>query len=266
MATTAQARRWAGGGWLKRAGLRLAVLIGLLGTWQVVGVDDAPATLPTFTGTMAALGDIVGDGRLVSGLIATNQALAFGFLAAAGFSVPLGIVMGSNRLLARVAQPYLTIFLAVPTIALVPIIQTVFGLTLTARVVIVFLFSFVYIAINTMVGVQTIDPSLKQMARSFGASRPAMLREVILPGALPGVMSGVRLGLGRALVGMVVAELALVGAGVGSLIVEFQGRIQIAHVLAVVVAILLEGIILMEVARRLESRLAEWRTGTTKLQ
>ena len=237
------------------------VLALVLGTWQLVGVDDAPGRLPTFTRTMTALGQLIAEGRLVEGLLATNQALVLGFLLAVAVSVPLGVAMGSNALLARITQPYMTIFLAVPTIALVPIVQTVFGLTLAARVVIVFLFSFVYIAVNTMVGVRTVDPSFRQMAQSYGAGRGRMLLEVILPGALPGVMSGIRLGLGRALVGMVVAELALVGAGVGSLIIEFQGRIRIAEVLAVVIAIIVEGVVLMELARRLELRLAPWRTG-----
>lgn len=208
---------------------------------------------------MAALRDLVADGRLIDGMVATNQALVLGFGLAILFSVPFGLAMGLSAVTSRIAQPYLTIFLAVPTIALVPIVQVVFGLTLTARAVIVFLFCFVYIAVNTMVGVRTVDATLKEMAHSFGARTWPLVREVVLPGALPGVMSGIRLGLGRALVGMVVAELALVGAGVGSLIVEFQGRIQIAHVLAVVVAIVLEGVILMEIARRLELRLAPWR-------
>ena len=89
------------------------------------------------------------------------------------------------------------------------------------------------------------------------------MRYVVLPAAVPGIMAGVRLGLGRAMIGMVVAELSLIGAGIGSLILDYQVRFQPAYVFAIILVVILEGVLLMEIARRLETRLGQWKGSVT---
>lgn len=244
--------------WQKIA-LRVFVLLLILGAWQMLGQDRIRIGLPTFTRTFEAFTELIFDGRLPDSLWATNQALVGGFVLAMLCSLPLGIAMGSMRTFERLAQPYVTILLAVPMIAVVPIIQAAFGLSLMARIVIVFVFCFPYLVVNVAVGVRHVDPILREMAHSFGASRWQMLRRVVLPGAVPAVMAGVRLGLGRAIIGMVVAELALIGAGVGSLILDFETRFQPAYVLAVILAVIIQGVLLMEIARRVELHLVKWK-------
>jgi len=244
--------------WYKVA-LRLLVLVLVLGTWQLMGDDQNRLTMPTFTRTLGALVELISTGALIEGLYITNQALVAGYLLSLAVSLPLGILLGVSLGAERVIQPYLTILLAVPMISVVPIVQASLGLTLTARVAIVFLFAFIYMTINTTVGVRGVDPRLRQMAASFGASRLQMLRWVVLPGAVPAIMAGVRLGLGRAVIGMIIAELVLIGAGIGSLIIEYEVRIQPAYVFAIVLAVVLQGVLLMEIARRIEQRLAHWR-------
>jgi ABC-type nitrate/sulfonate/bicarbonate transport system permease component len=241
--------------------LRLLILGIILGAWQIAGDDEVRLNMPTFTGTMTAMFDMIADGSLQSALWITNQALIVGYSLALLVSLPLGIAMGSNLAVERVATPYLVILQAVPMIAVVPIVQAVFGLTFSARVMVVFLFSFIYVTINTMVGVRTVDVSLTEMSRSFVSTRRQRLRFVVLPAAVPGIMSGVRLGLGRAMIGMVVAELSLIGAGVGSLILDYQVTFRPANVFAILFVVVLEGVILMEIARRLEARLGRWRGG-----
>ena len=242
-----------------RVALRLLVLVVVLGAWQLAGDEQNRLTLPTFTRTLGALVELLGTGALLEGLWITNQALILGYLLSIAVSLPLGILLGTSLSADRVLQPYLTILLAAPMISIVPIVQAGLGLTLTARVAIVFLFAFIYMTINTTVGVRGVDPRLREMASSFGASRLQMLRWVILPGAVPAIMAGVRLGLGRAVIGMIIAELVLIGAGIGSLIIEYEVRIQPAYVFAIVLAVVLEGVLLIEIAGRIERRLAHWR-------
>lgn len=248
--------------WLKPV-LRVSILVAFLAGWQLIGNDRIRLAMPSFTRTLSALGDVIADGSLVQGMLITNQALVGGYLLALLVSLPLGIMMGSSRFISNLSMPYLTILLATPMIALVPIVQLIFGFTLTARIVVVFLFAFIYIAFNTMVGVRTVDPSLREMARSYGASRAQMLRLITLPAAVPSIMAGIRLGLGRAIIGMVIAELSLIGAGIGSLILEYQVRFQPAYVFAIVMVAVLEGVVLMEIARRIEARLVTRRGGSS---
>lgn len=242
-----------------KIGLRVGILLAVLALWQAFGNDAVRLSMPTFTGTMSALAEMIGDGSLIEGLLITNQAMVLGYLLALAVSLPLGIGMGTTRNVQRIAEPYLMILLAAPMIALVPIVQAAFGLTLAARVVVVFLFCFVYMTVNTMVGVRSVDPGLREMGRSLTANRMQMLRYIVLPAAVPGIMAGVRLGLGRAMIGMVVAELSLIGAGIGSLIIDYQVRFQPAYVFAIVLAVVLEGVLLMEIARRVELHFARWR-------
>ncbi|WP_428965683.1 ABC transporter permease [Micromonospora fluostatini] len=244
-----------------RAGLRCLTLAVLLGAWQVAGTAGGVG-LPSPARTASALAELLADPAFHRALWATNQALVLGFGLAVAVALPLGLLMGRLDLVNRTVRPYLSLLIAVPVIAFIPVIQATLGLTLSARVAVVFLFSVAYVAVNCAVGVRSTDPALVEMARSFGAGRLATIREVILPAAVPGLMAGVRVGLGQALIGMVVAELALVGAGVGSLIAEFQGRFQVASVMAVTLVVVAEGVLLLSLAAWCERRLSRWKGGT----
>jgi ABC-type nitrate/sulfonate/bicarbonate transport system permease component len=237
----------------------LTILVVLLGAWQLAGNDAKQIAMPTFTRTFTAFVDIAADGTLLSALLITNQALVLGFALAVAISLPLGVLMGSSSTAQRIATPYLLVLLVVPMITIVPLVQSWLGLTLSARVFVVFLSSFIYMTTNTMVGVRAVSPNLKEMANSFGASRTQMLRRVVVPGATPAMMAGVRLGLARALIGMLLVELTLVGAGVGTLVIEYQARFQPAYLFAVILAVVLEAVLIMEIARRLEGHLLKWR-------
>jgi ABC-type nitrate/sulfonate/bicarbonate transport system permease component len=240
-------------------GLTLAVL---LVAWQIVGEQSGRGGLPSVTRTMTALADLLADAEFYQALWATNEALVLGFGLAIVVALPLGLAMGRLELVNRTIRPYLSLLIAVPVIAFIPVVQATFGLTLSARVAVVFLFSVPYVAVNCAVGVRSTDPALVEMARSFGTGRFAIIREVVLPAAVPGLMSGVRIGLGQALIGMVVAELALVGAGVGSMIAELQGRFQIAAVMAVILVVVFEGIVLLSLAGWCERKLSRWKGDT----
>ena len=233
--------------------MRIAALGLFLAGWQWLGNDQVPFSLPTFTRTMEALVDLARD-DLGPAFVRSNQALALGFGMALAFSISLGAFMGLVNMASRVILPYVTVMVAVPTIALIPLVQSVFGLSLLARAIVVFLFSFAYITNNTFVAVSGVRADLKEMATSFGAKRRALIRHVIMPASVPGVLAGVRLGLGRALVGMVIAELTLVGAGIGSLLAEAQGRVRLPVLMAISMAVVIEGALLMGIVGMSEKR------------
>jgi len=241
-----------------RAAVRIATLLAFIGAWQLAGNDTIGLLFPTFGRTLAAFWGLVSDGTLQLALFITNQTLLVGFLIMLGVGIPVGIITARVELLDRMVTPYLTFLVAVPVIALIPVVQALLGLTFAARVTVVVLFGIPYVIINTAVAVRRVDPVLTEMATSFGASRFMILRNVILPAAVPGIMAGIRIALGQALIGMVVAELTIVGAGIGSLIADLQGRFRVAPVLAVAVTIVLEGVLLMTIVEWIERRLGRW--------
>lgn len=242
--------------------LRMTVLALILGSWHIFARGGDALSVPSPADTFRAIGDLIGDGSLVRGLWITNQAMIIGYAISIAISLPLGIFMGLNENLRKIGEPYLTVLLALPTITLLPIVQAIFGLTFASRVIIIVLFAFTYMTVNTMVGVRVVDPQLKEMARSFKASRTQMLTKVILPGAVPGILSGARLGLGRALIGMIIAELLLVSPGIGSMILEYKAGFQPSFVFGILLVLILEGVILMGLATWFERRLLSWREGS----
>jgi ABC-type nitrate/sulfonate/bicarbonate transport system permease component len=237
--------------------IRLAVLAVVLIAWQAVGNDSAMINMPTFTRTLSAFADLVRSGELPVALVNSNIALFWGYLGALVFGVPLGIAMGLLQPVRAAVNPYLTVLLTAPLIATLPVLQAVFGLGLETRIVVVFLASFVYIAINTEVGVRTTPADLDEMARSFCASRWQRLRMVVLPHAFPAIMAGARLGVGRGVVAMVIAELFLVGSGLGSLLSLYNERFDTGSVMAIALTMVLEGIVLMAIGRRIERYAAQ---------
>lgn len=243
---------------LGRLVVRLAALALFLGAWQLAGNDTIGLLFPTFGRTLAAFWDLVSDGTLQIALLITNQTLVAGFLIMLVVGVPLGIVTARIPIMDRIVTPYLTFLVAIPMIALIPVVQALLGLTFAARVTVVVMFGIPYVIINTAVAVRRVDPVLTEMAVSFGAHRWSVLRDVVLPAAVPGIMAGIRIALGQALIGMVVAELTIVGAGVGSLIADLQGRFRVAPVLAIAVTIVLEGVLLMTIVESIERRLGRW--------
>jgi len=235
--------------------LRGGILVLLIAGWQIIGDDSAQIRMPTFTRTAAAFWSMIESGELPVALYQSNIALFWGYLIALSVAVPLGIAMGSLPIVRKLVTPYLTILLSTPLIAVLPILQAIFGLGLATRIVVVFIFAFVYITFNTAVGVRSVPADLDEMSRSFGASRFQRLRKVVLPHAFPSIMAGARLGLGRGVVGMVIAELFLVSSGLGSLLSFYMTRFDAGYVLAIALTMVLEGVVIIALARKLEAAL-----------
>lgn len=240
---------------------RVASLVVVLGLWQYFGDDSEQINFPTALGTLRALGRQLADGSLVSALAKSNEALLLGYSIALLVALPAGVVAGLSDRTRRAIDPFLTIMIATPLIAVVPVVQALFGLSLSARVAVVFLFAVGILARNTMVGVMQVDPTLWEMGRSFRAPRLTMLRKIVFPSALPAITAGARLALGQAVSGMVVAELTLVGFGIGSAIEHADTTFRTADLLAIVLVVMAEGVVLSWGARLLQRKFERWRVG-----
>ncbi len=166
--------------------------------------------------------------------------------------------MGRYRRLEAFLDIYMTALLTVPMISFIPFLVIAFGLGLHSRVWIVFLFAFVIIAINTTAGVRNVDPTLTEMARSFGAKKVNIFK-VILPAALPMIMAGIRLGMGRAVLGMVTSEMILAVVGFGAMLMTFSASFNSPALFATILTIVLLAVALLSLIQNLDRRLTPWR-------
>jgi NitT/TauT family transport system permease protein len=128
------------------------------------------------------------------------------------------VALGKSVLIERVLSPYIVAAQAVPVLALAPLLDIWFGGGLLARVLVCALIVFFPIAIATMVGVRSADPSLREMLRSLGASPRQVVRHLDLPSALPVIFGGLRVGVTLSVIGAVVAEWVGASVGLGVLI------------------------------------------------
>lgn len=242
--------------------LRLAGGLAIAAGWEAAARTSHSLLLPRFTETVAALVRLLGDMELWHALRASNEGLAIGFAAALLAGIPLGLAAGRWPRLDAWIDPYLHLLLALPTTALIPLVFMTTGLGLASRALVVYLFSFPIVAECARDGIRRADPRLCDMAAAFGASPWQEWRKVLLPGSVPGIMTGARLGLARAVDGMVVVELVMVAVGVGRLLLDFQGRFEAAQVYAVVIAVMAEAVLLTHAGRLIERRLARARQAT----
>lgn len=240
--------------------LHVVFAVVVFGSWELYGHFGNDLILPPFSAVMVALWTITVSGELPSALWSSMQLLVIGFGLSLALGFLFGVMAGRYKTIDRTVRPFLDALYATPMIALVPVILVWFGFGLSGRVTVVFLASFFPILINVYAGVRDAPVHLVDVARSFGVtSEVGLLRKVIIPAAVPFIMAGVRLGIGRAVVGMAVAEVYLRLGGIGSLIVEYGAVFRTDLLIASILPLPLLGIGLTKLFGLIERRLQTWR-------
>jgi NitT/TauT family transport system permease protein len=151
--------------------------------------------------------------------------------------------------------------MSAPMTAFVPVLIVWFGLGIESRIAVVFLFSVFVIIINTMTGVKQVDRVLLEMGQSFGAREKEIFFKIILPAAMPAIMAGIRLGMGRAVKGMVTAEMLLTLTGIGAMIMQYGSAFATDALFAVILTILFLAMIAMQFVQWIDKRLTGWKAG-----
>jgi len=233
-------------------GLRLASLAVFALSWELVARNINSLLMPTFLETVAALARLIVTPALWQALWISNQAMVLGFGLAVGVGIPLGLLMGRWRAVEPFVNPYLNILLVMPMSALIPIMIMATGLGLVSRVLVVFSFAVVTIVVNTRAGLRLVDAAWIEMARAFGANEAQLWMKILLRGALPAIFTGLRLGLSRAVTGMVTVELLLLALGLGRLILDFQGSFEAGSLYATVFVVIVEAVLLLRLFKALE--------------
>lgn len=173
--------------------------------------------------------------------------------------IPLGILLGWYRRLYYFLDPTLSAFYATPRVALLPLLIIWLGIGIWSKIAVVFLGAVFPILLSTVAAVRTADARLLRAAHSFGATDLQIFRTIILPGSVPFIITGLRLGVGRALVGVVVGEMVAATAGIGLMISIAGNTFQTDRVFVGIFLIAAAGVVLVEALTRLERRFEKWR-------
>ncbi len=187
------------------------------------------------------------------------QKFFLGMLMAGIVGIPLGLVMGWNKRLRQTLEPLAIVFYSVPSTIFMPLLILQLGIGINAFATVVFFGAVFPMLLNSMAGIRNVETRLVQAARTFGANGFDIFRFVLLPSALPMVMVGIRLGLGRGLMAVILAEMYFSIAGFGHLIMRYQAGLNTDRLMVIVVCTAVFGLLLISLARWAEDKLGPWR-------
>lgn len=230
------------------------ILWGIL--WEVVGRVGATFFIPPLSEVLATLFSIIGTPVFVKALSETAYAFTMGVTASIVIGIPVGILMGKNRLLDELLLPWVNIFLSAPLTALVPVLMVLFGFGMKSIIITTALFAIWIIILNSRAGVMQINRSLVEMAHSFGASPIDALIKVYFWAALPEILGGVRIGVIRAVKGVIIGQLLISIVGFGALFELYSSNFLMAHFWAVLVVLFALAFTISEFLAYLERRVA----------
>lgn len=216
-------------------GMSSLVMWGLL--WEIIGRLDLTFFVPPLSVVVATLFSIIGTPAFLKALSETAYAFLAGVFAAIVIGVPVGILMGKNRLLDELLLPWVNIFLSAPLTALVPVLMVLFGFGMTSIIITTTVFAIWIIILNSRTGVLQINRSLVEMARSFGASPLDAFFKVYFWAALPEILGGVRIGIIRAVKGVIIGQLLISIVGFGALFELYASNFLMGHFWAVLIVL-----------------------------
>lgn len=205
-------------GRLGRVGLATLSVLSGLGAWQWAASRTSPLFLPSPAETWAAAVEMVADGDLQQSVLASAGRIAAGWALGVLAGVPLGILMGRFTLLRRLLDPYIEFFRFIPPIAFVTLAVIWLGPGETSKVALIFYTTVFIVTLNTIAGVQAVNPLRVRAAASLGAGRLAVLRTVVVPSTVPFMVTGARIAMGNSFLTVVSAEIVSAQEGLGALI------------------------------------------------
>jgi NitT/TauT family transport system permease protein len=243
--------------WVNLA-IRLASLATALLLWELAAFNVDPVLFTSPTKVAVAAYKMVLSGELWTYLWPSLVVLGIGFSLAVVAGIGIGLLLARFWVLDVALNVYITFLYSIPSVALVPLIVLWAGFDTTAKVIILFLFAFFPMVINTYQGVKSVDPKLLEVGRAFRCSEGQLWANIVLPASLPFIVTGLRLALGRGLIGMVLADLYTAISGIGYLIVRTAATYQVDKMFVPIVTLGLLGVTLTALLRVAEKRVAPW--------
>jgi ABC-type nitrate/sulfonate/bicarbonate transport system permease component len=242
----------------KMLGIQLVSLAIVLGIWQIVGVHTSPALFAPPSAVFLAAIDMIGSGELWTYLEPSLVVLFVGLAISVVTGVVVGVVLARYWIADVALGPYVTFLYSTPAVALVPLIVLWAGYKFEAKTIILVLFAFFPMAINTYQGVKNVSHDLLEVGKAFRCNERQLWTHIVIPAALPFIVAGLRLAVGRGLIGMVLADLYTAISGIGYLIVRAGATYRVDRMFVPIVTLGLLGIAFTSIVAFLEKRLVPW--------
>jgi ABC-type nitrate/sulfonate/bicarbonate transport system permease component len=179
-----------------------------------------PAFLPSPRATLDGAIELIRNGQLMENVAASLSRIVIGYFIGTCIGIPLGLFMGRSKIVRAFVDPYVEFFRFIPPIAFVTLAIIWFGLGEASKIVLIVYTTLFMVAINTMIGVLSIDPDKRFAALCLGASERQVFFHVTIPAAIPNIVTGMKIAMGNSFMTVVSAEMIAAKTGVGYLIMN----------------------------------------------
>jgi ABC-type nitrate/sulfonate/bicarbonate transport system permease component len=244
----------------RRVLLRLAGIVVWLAAWEACA--DAGLVNVTFTSSPSRIAsaavELLQSSTFYSALGATGYVLLWGLVVTVVVGIPLGLILGRSSVLYEMSEPLVTILYSLPYVLFLPVIIFWFGIEDTSRIVIVVWAAMLPLVINVRAGARNLARDYMRVASVFCTPTLKFFTKVALPATLPFILAGVRLAIGRALVGVVVAEFFLGNDGLGHYVQVQSTNYNMDDAMAGITVLAVAAVLLNSAVGALERRFTHW--------
>ena len=239
--------------------LRLALGLAVVAVaWEglVVLVGIKPYYLPRLSVILQAI--LATPNAYVDGFVRTALETLIGFAAGSVFGIAIGILFFRVRALRDMIFPIFIVSQTIPVIAFGALVVLWFGNTLLAKAVIAFYLTFFPVTVNTLLGLQSVDPRQEALMRSFGATDSQLMWKLQFPAALPQIFVALRLASSLGLVGAIVGEWFGDTTGLGVLLLQAMFNENVVGIWAALITSALLGTTFYAVVAAAERAVVFW--------
>ena len=226
--------------------------------WEVFGWLLTMPWLPPFSKVMVALVGLIRSGEILANLVVSPRTLAIGFVISLVAGLVVGVMMGLYRRVDQAIGIYVNALLFTPHLVFAPIFFAIFHLSDWTRIAVIVKYTVFIIIINTATAIRSADPSLLEMARSFGATKRQIFSRVLLPASMVILFAGIRLGMGRAVKGMINGEMFIAFVGLGGVVQKYGSQFDASKVLAITLVILTVALVMGGLVQTADRRMTQW--------
>lgn len=206
------------------------------------------------------------DGLLWKHTFVTLEETLAGFIIGSIIGIFLGYLIGKSEVIERTISPYVIALQTVPIIAIAPLIIIWFGFGIESKIIICTLIVFFPILVNTISGMNAIDDKKVDLFKTSGASKSQIFFKLEIPSIAPMLFAGFKIGITLAVIGAVVGEFVGSSSGLGYLVMQASGLMNMPKVFAALLQLAIMGLLLYSLVSLLERSLVPWSASKNKQQ
>ena len=240
--------------------LSLCVFAIFLSAWQWgPGVLHVPSYfIPPFGKVFEVFLRLIREEHLGYHTLMTTAAVLIGFVIGSLIGMVAGYLLGMSPTAEIVLSPYILALQIAPKVAFAPLFILWFGYNEYPKIVVAVLIVFFPVLVNVLSAMRTVDPDLRNLARSFSSTRAQLFWKIEFPASLPALFAGLRIGATLAVIGVAVGEMVGGNIGLGYLLVYGEGQADTPMVFVTIIALTLIGILMYVAVVLAERWILNW--------